>query len=121
MKNLISNNQTSQNDLTAAKCSFGESDSKEIRIICELTEVINRMMLDSDKEYEILESLEDESDDLEEYYFEDFDEIAMDECDNESSSRETMLTETIVLMPYPNYTTTFLCDIEITYNLKIDN
>jgi hypothetical protein len=121
VKNLKSNNQTSQNDLKAANCSCGESDSKAICITCDLTEVINRMMLDSDKEYEILESLDDESDDLEEYDFEDFEEIEMDEYDNESSSRETMLTETIVLMPYPNYTTTFWRDIVITYNLKIGN
>jgi hypothetical protein len=124
MKNLKSNTQTSQNELTAAKCSCGESDSDAICITCDLTEVINRMMLDFDKEHEILESLEDESDefyDFEEYDFEDFDEIEMDEYDNESSFRETMITETIILMPYPNYTTTFWRDIVINYNLKIDN
>ena len=120
MKNLNLISKTSQNDQRVANCSCGQSESSENCIDCDLNEMIKKMLIDAEKENEILESLEDEFEDFED--FEDFDEIEKDDYHNDNSFSVNMPTETMVSMPYPNYTTTFRRgDVVITYTIKISN
>lgn len=127
MKHLNnSENLTFQNVLTASKCNCGESESTENCIDCDMNEMIKKMLIDAEKENEILESLEDELEDFEDFdefdYFDDFDEIEVDDYHNVNSFSENIPTEALVFMPYPNYTTTFWGgNVVITYTLKISN